>query len=266
MTKVDILVPYWGEFALLKETVDSVMAQTSDDWHLTVIDDAYSSDEASRYFEALDDPRVTYIRHPKNIGITNNFNYCVSLAKAEYCVLLGCDDRLLPNYVSAALKHIGDADFYQPGVEVIDASGDVYSPLVDRVKKTLRPRKPGVYRGESLALSLSRGNWLYFPSIMWRTSSLGRYEFDAKYKVVEDVLVEMQLIIDGGTLYLDNTTTFQYRRSAESVSSKEKTGKRFQEEQQAYDILAKKFTSIGWRKAARTANFRLLSRIHKLLS
>ena len=33
---IDIIVPYWGEFSLLKQTVDSVLAQTSKAWHLTI--------------------------------------------------------------------------------------------------------------------------------------------------------------------------------------------------------------------------------------
>ena len=38
---IDIIVPYWGEFSLLKQTVDSVLAQTSKAWHLTILDDHY---------------------------------------------------------------------------------------------------------------------------------------------------------------------------------------------------------------------------------
>lgn len=267
MPKVDILLPYWGKFELLKQTVESVIAQDCDDWHLTVVDDHYPSDEAQKYFDSLNHPRVKYIRHKQNIGITRNFNFCVQQATAEYCVLLGCDDKLLPNYVSTALKNIGDSDFYQPYVEVIDANGKSYLPLGDRVKRLLQPKKSGVYSGEKLATSLCHGNWLYFPSITWRTATLKKYSFNESYSIVEDVDVELSMILDGAKLYFDRTTTFQYRRFAESLSSRErgKNGVRIKEEDAVYSLFSKKFAQKSWRQAARASKLRFTVRLSHLI-
>lgn len=267
MTKIDILLPYWGEFALLRKTVDSVFQQTSNNWRLVIIDDCYPSDEAMKYFATLRDSRVTYIRHKKNIGITENFNFALEKASAEYCVILGCDDILLPDYIDTALNRIKDADFYQPGVEIIDKNGATYLPVVDRVKRILQPRQEGFYMGEGLATSLCRGNWLYFPSIVWRTSTIKRYRFNPKYKIVEDVVVELDLIRDGGKLFFDKYVTFQYRRFPDSLSSKEKSigGVRFKEERDVYNYYAQVFADMGWRKASRAARLRLISRIHELV-
>src|SRR5262245_755517 len=96
--RVDILLTYWGDFKLLKKTVESVLVQSAEDWRLLVFDDCYPSDEAQKYFAKLDDKRVMYYRHKKNIGITNNFNFALEAATADYCILLGCDDIMLPNY------------------------------------------------------------------------------------------------------------------------------------------------------------------------
>lgn len=267
--KIDILLPYWGDFGLFKQTVESVLAQTSSDWHLSIFDDHYPSLEAQAYCTSLNDPRITYLRHEKNIGITNNFNFAVTAARADYCSIIGCDDILLPTYVEVALRNIGPADFYQPGVEIIDADGNTHLPLGDRIKRILQPRKPGSYSGEPLATSLCHGNWLYFPSIVWKTSSLKRYTFDAKYKIVEDLVVELNLIKDGGALYFDkDNVTFQYRRFAESLSSKEKTkgGVRFHEEAEAYQQFATTFNQLRWHRAARAARLRITSRLHQLMT
>jgi hypothetical protein len=103
---------------------------------------------------------------------------------------------------------------------------------------------------------------------MWRTSTLKHYHFQAKYKVVEDVALEFDMIIDGAKLHLDHVTSFQYRRFADSVSSKEKIkgGVRFDEEDKVYAEYAKKFERIGWKRASRAARLRVISRIHRLLS
>ena len=265
---IDIIVPYWGEFSLLKQTVDSVLAQTSKAWHLTILDDHYPNKTAYNYYKKLNDKRITYIRHRKNIGITANFNYAIQHASAPYCMIVGCDDKLLPSYVDTMLKNIGEADFYQPRVQIIDDKSNVYLPLVDKVKRMLQPKKSGILSSEKLAASLCCGNWLYFPSITWKTDTLKRYSFDTKYKILEDVIVELTMIIDGASLYFDTTETFQYRRFAESLSSKEKgkNGIRFKEEKEVYDNFSDRFNEIGWKKAARAAKLRVTSRIHSFLS
>ena len=268
MKSIDIMLPYWGEFSLLQTAIESVMAQTSDKWTLTIIDDHYPSLEAQKYCKKISDKRVKYYRHDSNIGITNNFNYSVNAAKAEYCIILGCDDILMPGYVETALKNIGTNDFYQPAVEIINKEGGTYLPLSDRVKRILRPKRMGTYSGEKLAASLCHGNWLYFPSITWKTSTLKRYMFDQKYKIVEDVALELSIIKDGGKLFLDSAKTFKYRRFADSVSSKEanKGGVRFDEEKEIYEIFAKKFKDLNWKKATFAAKLHITSRIHKLIS
>lgn len=265
---VDILLPYWGEFTLLKKTVESVIGQTNQQWRLLVFDDCYPSNEAADYFAQLQDPRIQYHRHEKNIGITNNFNYSLKAANAPYCVMVGCDDILLPNYIDAALKNIGMADFYQPSVEVINKDDISYLPLVDRIKRLLQPKKSGIYSGEYLASSLCIGNWLYFPSIMWKTDTIKRYGFDSRYKIAEDLLLELSIIRDGGTLYFDTTTSFQYRRFASSLSSREKSkgGVRFNEEVDVYSQFSKEFKEKKWKKAELLAKLRPTSRIHELIS
>jgi glycosyltransferase involved in cell wall biosynthesis len=73
--KVDILIPYWGEFALLKKAVDSVIAQTEQSWQLLIVDDCFPSDEAKKFYSKFGDKRVTYHRNKKNLGLVGNYNY-----------------------------------------------------------------------------------------------------------------------------------------------------------------------------------------------
>lgn len=266
--RVNILLPYWGDFELLRQTIDSVLRQTSNEWNLLIFDDCYPTNDARDYCASLKDTRISYVRHEENIGITRNFNFALEAATAEYCVMIGCDDVMLPNYIDTALSSIRGADFYQPGVEIIDGNSKPYLPLVDRVKRMIQPRKAGLKQGEKLASSLCIGNWLYFPSIMWKTDTIKKYRFDATYTIAEDLALELAIIKDGGTLQFDKSVLFQYRRFAESLSSREKNkgGVRFGEEASVYNHFADEFTEIGWHKAARSARIRITSRIHELIS
>lgn len=267
MPKVDILLPFWGDVELFKKTVQSVLSQTERDWKLSIFDDHYPSDEPAAFVDSLDDSRINYYRHEKNIGITPNFNFALKQATADYFIMLGCDDILLPNYLEVALADIGSADFYQPAVQVIDRQGITYFPLADRIKSFIAP-KPGIHKGEKLATSLCHGNWLYFPSILWRTEMVQKYGFNNNYKIAEDLLLELQLILDGRSLALGSRAIFQYRRFSDSLSSKEKKrgGIRFNEESEVYTLFADKFIKKGWKKAANAAKFRVTSRLHQLTS
>lgn len=266
--RVHIAIPYWGKFDLLTQAVESVRAQSYQHWRLTIVDDAYPSDDAATYCRALDDARISYLRNDATLGITRNFNRCVELLDAEFGMIMGYDDKLAPEYLAQALATIGEATMYHPQVAVIDADGKQHVPLVDRVKRLLRPRRAGVYAGERLASSLCRGNWLYFPAIMWRTSWLKQYQFDTRYVIMQDATVELQMIIDGATLALDTAQTFEYRRFDGSVSSVEtkSQGVRFDEEAVCYAEFADKFRAHGWTRAARAARWRVTSRLHHLFA
>jgi len=268
---LDILVPFWGDPALLRETVRSVQAQRNGDWLLTVVDDAYPDETVAPWFATLDDPRVRYVRKPVNEGITANYRTCVSLATQDVVVILGCDDVLLPGYVDVVLRaHAAfpDAAVIQPGVEVIDETGTVGLPLADRIKQQVvrpRTRRPRLLAGEELATSLLHGDWLYWPSLAFRREVLAATDFRDGMPLIQDVAVVMDIVISGGTLLLEPTVCFRYRRHRASASSASLLdGRRFQGERDYFRLAAAQVRQLGWRRAERAARMHLTSRLHAL--
>jgi glycosyltransferase involved in cell wall biosynthesis len=268
---LDILVPFWGDPALLRETVRSVQAQRNGDWQLTVVDDAYPDETVGEWFAALDDPRIRYVRKPVNEGITANYRTCVSLATQDVVVILGCDDLLLPGYVDVVLRAHGafpDAAVIQPGVEVIDETGTVGLPLADRIKQRLvRPqtRRPRLLAGEELATSLLHGDWLYWPSLAFRREVLAATDFRDGMPLIQDLAVVMDIVVAGGTLLLEPTVCFRYRRHRASASSASLLdGRRFQGERDYFAMAAGQVRALGWRRAERAARMHLTSRLHAL--
>ena len=202
---LDILVPYWGDPDLMRETVESVFAQERDDWRLLVLDDAYPDPQISEWLGALDDPRVTVVRHETNIGITANYRECLARATKEHVVFLGCDDVLLPDYVGVvhdAFAAVPEAVMVQPGVRVVDETGTPSAGLADTVKqRLLRPRGDGrtVLSGERLATSLLHGNWLYWPSIAFRRNAVEEVGFRVELPIIQDFALELDLVAHGGS-------------------------------------------------------------------
>lgn len=268
---LDILVPYWGDPVLLRETVASVLAQRNGDWLLTVVDDAYPDESVPAWFATLDDPRITYLRKPVNEGITENYRTCVSMATQDVMAILGSDDVLLPNYVDVILeahRRFPDAAVIQPGVRVIDEDGRVVEPLADRVKQRLvrpRAREPRLLAGEQLATSLLHGDWLYWPSLSFRREALVATPFREDMPLIQDLAVVLDIVAGGGSLLLEPTVCFHYRRHGASASSATLLdGTRFRGERAYFELAAAQVRALGWRRAERAARLHLTSRLHAL--
>lgn len=267
---VEIFVPFWGDPALLYKTVDSVRAQSEPDWRLIVIDDCYPDASVAEYFATLDDARVSYTRNATNVGITENYREAIRRATTEHIVILGCDDLMHPNYLDVihrALAVVPHADVVQPGVQVIDEDGIVVLPLADRVKQQLlAPRGDSgvaVLSGERMATSLIRGDWLYWPSLTFRTATLKRIDFRDGLPIIQDLALLMDIAFAGGTLAYTPTLAFSYRRHQESASQKTLlNGERFRDERAYYRQARSLARNLGWRRTACTARLRLMSRLH----
>lgn len=268
MTTIDIMMPFYGDPALMREAVASVLKQDDPSWRLTIIDDATPNLAASRWIQSLDHPAVTYHRNPKNLGVNGNFNQCLELATAEYVVFMGCDDVMLPEYVSrmrAAITRQPEAAIIQPGVATIDELGRPVSGLADRVKRRLAAPHydRGEISGECLVRSLLRGNWCYFPSLCWRRQDIAPLGFRTGLDLVLDLALIVDVAIAGGSLLLSPDVTFQYRRHDASASSiLARSGERFEEERVFFRDVAQRCRTLGWKKAARAADLHLTSRLH----
>jgi glycosyltransferase involved in cell wall biosynthesis len=268
---LDILVPYWGDPDLMRETVDSVLSQDRDDWRLTVVDDAYPDRQVFEWLLGMDDARVTVVRHAANVGITANYRECLARATQEHVVFLGSDDVLLPNYVAVVLDAfaaVPEAVMVQPGVRVVDETGTPSAGLADTVKqRLLRPRgtQRTVLSGESLATSLLHGNWLYWPSIAFSRKAVDEIGFRVEMPIIQDFALELDLVARGGSLVVDPAECFLYRRHMGSASSTTLVdGSRFADERTYYLMAAEQMEALGWTKAARAARARLTSRAHAL--
>lgn len=266
----EIFIPFWGDPALLFDTVDSVRAQSIEDWSLTVLDDCYPDESVGEYFADLDDPRVTYVRNEENLGITENYREAIRRARSEYVTILGCDDLLHPNYlevVKRTARVVPDVDVIQPGVFVIDEEGARISPLVDRVKQGLLAPHGGhgiaVLQGEKMATSLIRGDWLYWPSLTFRTSTLKRIDFREGLPIIQDLALLMDIAFDGGSLAFNEEVAFSYRRHGASASQRTlMDGSRFRDERAYYRQAAELAQGRGWKRTRRAALVRVMSRLH----
>ncbi|NUR28364.1 MAG: glycosyltransferase [Catenulispora sp.] len=265
-------MPYYGDVGMMQEAVRSVLAQRDPHWRLTVVDDGTEPGVPEWFADLIADhgpAKIHYLRNETNLGITENFQKCLSLVTQPLVTMIGSDDRMLPNYVGtvrALMKAFPQVSLAQPGVEVIDENGEIVEPWVDKVKRLVyapRVRGAAVLGGEALAVSLLRGNWMYFPAICWRADVITEVGFNPDLRVVQDLALTLEWVRAGAQIVVADTICFQYRRHSDSVSSaRAHNGARFAEEGEFFLDEARKMERLGWRKAARAARLHLSSRLH----
>ena len=103
LPRVSVVVPCYNYGRFLRPGVESVLAQSGVDVDVLIVDDA-STDETPDVAAALAaaDPRVTVLRHERNLGHIATFNEGLMAADNEYIVKLDGDDMLPPGALRRA--------------------------------------------------------------------------------------------------------------------------------------------------------------------
>ncbi len=115
--KFSIVVPLYNTpERFLREMIESVQAQTYDEWELCMADgsDAQHSDVQRICKEyARRDKRIRYRKLEKNLGISGNTNACLEMATGDYIGLFDHDDLLHPAALFEVMRTIENtgADF-----------------------------------------------------------------------------------------------------------------------------------------------------------
>lgn len=90
---VSIIVPNYNSEKFIKETLDSVLAQTYPNWEMFVVDDC-STDGSAEIVRgyAEKDSRIHLVLRDKNSGVANVRNAGIQMANGKYIALLDSDD------------------------------------------------------------------------------------------------------------------------------------------------------------------------------
>ena len=116
----------------IAEAIDSVLAQTREDWELIVIDDGSPDALAKRVQQfASEDGRVRLIRQA-NQGIGAARNAGAALARGRYLTVLDSDDALLPDY----LETVGALLDARPEVGMVSCDALVYLDARGHFRRT----------------------------------------------------------------------------------------------------------------------------------
>lgn len=213
--RFSILLPTYKR-SFLKECIDSILAQTYESWELIIVNDA-SPEDIRGIVETYTDPRIRYYENQQNIGakqLVKQWNYCLSLAKGEYVICMGDDDRLKPNCLETYAQLIAR----YPNVAVLHGQTDIIDEFGQLLRHT--PSRPEIESAMSLLYHRMVDRMPQFiGDFCYRTADLrakGGY-YDLPYAWGSDDISAFQAADTHG---IANTqeTVFEYRDNNGSIT------------------------------------------------
>lgn len=209
---ISIVTPCYNSGYSIKDTIESVLAQTYTDWEMLIIDDCSKdgSSEIIRQYAATDS-RIKYIctdspsgspTLPRNIGIKH--------ARGEYVAFLDSDDLWMPTKLEHQLALFGE-----------DKVAIVYSNY-EKMDEQGRRRGRYVIAPSSVTYRrLLKGNVMGCLTVMYDAQKVGRVSF--KKIGHEDYALWLSVLRRGYIARNTNTVEALYRVNRKSVSSNKLT-------------------------------------------
>lgn len=105
--RLTVLLPTYNRAGSLSRTIESVLAQTREDFELLISDNASEDNTEAvcgQYVQR--DARVRYFRQPSNLGPIGNFNWLLAQPETEFVLMLADDDWLDADYLACCLALI----------------------------------------------------------------------------------------------------------------------------------------------------------------
>ncbi len=142
-----VVIPVYERKELLRQAVESVMAQTEPVQEIVVVDDGSEQTPAAEALEGLTDRRLILFSQP-NLGVSAARNLGIKASKAEWVAFLDSDDHWLPEKNAKQLEFhrdhpeylISQTDevWFRDGIRVnpkeyhAKLSGDIFTKSLER--------------------------------------------------------------------------------------------------------------------------------------
>lgn len=162
--KVTVLMSVHDEERYLREAIDSVLAQSFQDFEFLILDDA-STDSSPAIVRGYDDERIRLIENRRNLGLTRSLNQGIELARGIYIARMDADDLSKPERLAKQ-------------VAFLDAHSDCAAVATYSTKIGPDSAEVGLARtpvdGDEVRRRLRRRNCITHGTVMMRKEALQR--------------------------------------------------------------------------------------------
>ena len=174
MSKATIVIPNINGKGWLKDSIESIYAQTEQDFDLIVVDNGSTDESLEQARSYCTRPNFTLIENGRNTGFSYAVNQGIARAQSKYVVLFNNDAFAEPDWLAELIK-TADADpkifavsslmlrYYEP--ELADDAGD-YVTILGFACKRGDGLKASRYTKPCRVFSACGGAALYRKSIL----------------------------------------------------------------------------------------------------
>ena len=146
----------------LKQAVDSILAQSFEDFELIVVDN-HSTDDSPRIVESYDDERIILTRPEDPLHLAQALNHAVSMARGEFVARMDADDVSHPSRFEKQVAYLKE----HPEVGILGAQ---ICPIDEDGAPITRGHYDKPESHADIACSLFFGCALWHPTVMLRKS------------------------------------------------------------------------------------------------
>lgn len=115
--KISVVMPNYNCARFLRESIESVLAQTFSDFEFIIIDDGSTDDSWEIILDqAKKDNRIKVVRNEKNLKICETLNRGIDMAKGEYIARMDSDDTANPNWLETVFNFMEKPENEEVGV------------------------------------------------------------------------------------------------------------------------------------------------------
>jgi glycosyltransferase involved in cell wall biosynthesis len=240
MPKVSVCIPAYNYAHFLPDAINSVLAQTFQDFELLIIDNC-STDNTREVITTYSsaDSRVAYVCNETNIGPVGNLNRCLELATGEYIKILCADDLLLPTCLG---RMVGSLDMY-PGASLVASARKLVTSNLQTITSLAYSFREKCIPGTTVInRCLFNGNQIGEPSaVMFRKKDVTR-GFNIDYAQLVDLEMWFYLLEQGDFVFLPEDLCLFRQHGAQGTKSNLKTFSYIDDEEKLFhEFLARPY-------------------------
>ena len=178
---VSIIMPSYNTGGYIKNSIESVLAQTYENWELIIVDDC-STDDTDSIVGQFSDKRIRYLKNEKNSGAAISRNYALREAKGRWIAFLDSDDLWLPEKL-------------EKQIAFMENNGYSFSYTDYKIRWNGKNEDPRVYTGPDVVNRKRMYRYCYFSTItvMYDRNVVGLIQI-ADIKKNNDYAMWLQII------------------------------------------------------------------------
>ena len=212
--KVSIIVPMYNAEKFIGKTIESVLAQTYQNWEMLIMNDV-STDNSLAIVSvyAKKDERIKIVNTEKNVGVVKGRNFLIDLASGKYIAFLDADDYWHNKKLEKQIKFIKEKN------------ASISCTEYTRVKENEEKINDVIIKEEISYNDMLKNNYLGCLTVIYDAEKIGKRYFKELEKN-EDYVLWLEIVKDVNTIYGLKENLAYYRVLDNSRSSnKVKTAK-----------------------------------------